>query len=68
MLGADTEVYEGGVGRDGSRVTRPLLTPDEVLNLLAEGALLLPQEGRPVLARNVRYYADRKFESALKQQ
>ena len=67
MLGADTEVYGGGAGRDGSRVARPLLTPDEVLNLPAEGALLLPQEGRPVLARKVRYYADREFESALEQ-
>ena len=27
MLGADTEVYGGGAGRDGSRVARPLLTP-----------------------------------------
>ena len=67
MLGADTEVYGGGAGRDGSRVARPLLTPDEVLNLPAEGALLLPQEGRAVLARKVRYYVDRKFESALEQ-
>ena len=67
MLGADTEVYGGGAGRDGSRVARPLLTPDEVLNLPAEGALLLPQEGRPILARKVRYYADREFESALEQ-
>ena len=49
MLGADIEVYGGGAGRDGSRVARPLLTPDEVLNLQAEAALLLPQEGRPVL-------------------
>ena len=67
MLGADTEVYGGGAGRDGSRVARPLLTPDEVLNLPTEGALLLPQEGRPVLARKVRYYAGREFESALEQ-
>ena len=67
MLGADTEVYGGGPGRDESRVARPLLTPDEVLNLPAEGALLLPQEGRPILARKVRYYADREFESVLEQ-
>ena len=67
MLGADTEVYGGGAGRDGPRVARPLLTPDEVLNLPAEGALLLPPEGRAALARKVRYYADREFESALEQ-
>ncbi len=67
MLGADTEVYGGGAGRAGSRVARSLLTPDEVQNLSAEGALLLAQEGRPVLARKVQYYADREFESALKQ-
>ena len=52
MLGADTEVYGGGAGRDGSRVARPLLTPDEVLNLPAEGALLLPRRaGRSWRAR-----------------
>ena len=37
-----TEVYGGGAGRDESRAARLLLTPDEVLNLAAEGALLLP--------------------------
>ena len=56
-------------GPDGTGPASPgrCLTPDEVLNLPAEGALLLPQEGRPVLVRKVRYYADREFESALEQ-
>ena len=57
-----------GAGPDGRGPGRTaLLTLDEVLNLSAEGALLLPQKGRPVLARKVPYYADREFESALEQ-
>ena len=51
MLGADTEVYGGGAGRDGSRVERPLLTSDEVLNLPAEGALLHSNTQRTSTAR-----------------
>ena len=45
-----------GAGPDGRGPGRTaLLTLDEVLNLSAEGALLLPQEGRPVLTRKVPY-------------
>jgi type IV secretion system protein VirD4 len=40
---------------------RALLTPDEVRNLPAETELLFLAGSRPVIARKLRYYADRAF-------
>lgn len=60
-LGSSTATYEAGHAGNQARTARPLLTPDEVLNLPDDALLLLTQEGRPLLARKLRYYADAEF-------
>ena len=42
-------------------VGRPLLMPDEIMSMDPDRMLILPQEGRPVLAWKPRYYADAEF-------
>jgi len=44
------------------RTGRPLMTPDEVRNLPANDQLLFLAGQRPVYARKLRYYDDRRFQ------
>ncbi len=60
-LGLRTESYSTGSG-EAARTARPLLGPDEILNLSSDSMLLLRQTGRPLLARKVRYYQDAEFD------
>jgi len=74
LLGQETKVFEttsrdpnGGWG--GDRLTfsehhtgRALLTPDEVRNMAQSKQLLFLAGQRPVVARKLRYYADREFQ------
>ena len=46
--------YSGWAGR-------PLLMPDEIMSMDPERMLVLPQEGRPILAWKPRYYVDAEF-------
>ena len=61
-LGMRTVPTPGAASRGSSGLTgRALLTPDEVMSMDPDRMLVLPQEGRPVLARKPRYYADPEF-------
>ena len=76
-LGAMTEVFETastsvshapgqifathGSGTSVQLARRDLMTPDEVMRLDTETELLLRQNGAPVVARKVRFYAEREF-------
>ena len=65
-LGSHTALYSsGGANSPGAeaRTGRPLLTPDEVMNLPPDRMVVLTQEGRPIVARKVRYFADPEFSS-----
>ena len=61
-LGMRTVPVPGATNRGSSGLTgRALLTPDEVMSMDPDRMLVLPQEGRPVLARKPCYYADPEF-------
>lgn len=67
-LGANTVTYATGRASDRSgqaRTGRPLLTPEEVLNLPPDQQILLTQTGRPVAARKVQYFRDAEFRGFL---
>jgi len=49
-----------GRGRSGGEA-RPLLTADEILSLDARRMLLLPRDGRPLLADRPEYFSDAEF-------
>ncbi len=57
LPGARAPDQHGSAGWTG----RPLLTPDEILSMDPARMLVLPQEGRPILAWKPRYYADGEF-------
>lgn len=71
LLGQETVVFQtlsraldaeaSGITLGEQHVGRPLLTPDEVRNMPQDGELLFLAGQRPVLARKLRYYADREF-------
>ena len=44
---------------------RPLLTSDEISSMDPDRMLILPQEGRPILAWKPRYYTDAEFAGAF---
>ncbi len=52
---------ETGITYATHQTGRPLLTPDEVRNIHPETGLLFLAGSRPVVARKLRYYADREF-------
>lgn len=55
------DATETGITYATHQTGRPLLTPDEVRGLNSETELLFLAGSRPVLARKLRYYADREF-------
>ncbi|TGD91666.1 type IV secretory system conjugative DNA transfer family protein [Methylobacterium nonmethylotrophicum] len=71
LLGQETVVFQtlsraldaeaSGITLGEQHVGRPLLTSDEVRNMPQDGELLFLAGQRPVLARKLRYYADREF-------
>ena len=62
-LGVRTVRTPPVAGRAGASgwVGRSLLTPDEILSMPPDRMLVLPQKGRPILARKPRYYEDGEF-------
>ncbi|HEX3552316.1 MAG TPA: type IV secretory system conjugative DNA transfer family protein [Thermoanaerobaculia bacterium] len=44
-----------------NEIRRPLLTPDEVLRLPADQALIFQHGGRPIRATRIKYYEDPEF-------
>ena len=79
LLGQETMVFET-TSRDpnggwaGDRLTfseyhtgRALLTPDEVRNMAQSKQLLFLAGQRPIIARKLRYYADREFQGLFDQ-
>lgn len=55
------DATETGITYATHQTGRPLLTPDEVRGLNSETGLLFLAGSRPVLAKKLRYYADREF-------
>ena len=75
LLGQETVVFqtmaraidsaETGISYSQQHVARPLLTPDEVRNLPAQGQLLFLAGQRPIVAGKLAYYADPEFKGAF---
>lgn len=71
LLGQETVVFETmsraldaeetGLSFGTVHVGRPLLTPDEVRAIPADTQLLFLAGQRPIVAKKLRYYADREF-------
>ena len=54
-----------GISYSQQHTARPLLTPDEVRNLPAQGQLLFLAGQRPIVAGKLAYYTDREFRGAF---
>lgn len=75
LLGQETVVFQTmaraldsektGISYSQQHTARPLLTPDEVRNLPAQGQLLFLAGQRPIVAGKLAYYADREFRGAF---
>ena len=75
LLGQETIVFQTmaraldsektGISYSQQHTARPLLTPDEVRNLPAQGQLLFLAGQRPIVAGKLAYYADREFRGAF---
>jgi type IV secretion system protein VirD4 len=73
-LGQETVVFQtmacaldsekSGISYSQQHTARPLLTPDEVRNLPAQGQLLFLAGKRPIVAAKLAYYADPEFNGA----
>jgi type IV secretion system protein VirD4 len=71
LLGQETVVFQtmsraldaekSGLTFGEQHAARPLLTPDEVRNLPSQAELLFLAGQRPIIARKLRYFADREF-------
>ena len=71
LLGQETVVFQTmaraldsektGISYSQQHTARPLLTPDEVRNLPAQGQLLFLAGQRPIVAGKLAYYADPEF-------
>ena len=61
MLGARTVPVRGQGETARGWTARALLTPDEVLAMHPERMLVLPRNGRPILAWKPRYHTDPEF-------
>jgi type IV secretion system protein VirD4 len=71
LLGSETVIFQtasraldsdkSGLSYAAHHTGRPLLTPDEVRNLRQDAELLFIAGKRPVLAKKLRYYADKEF-------
>lgn len=75
LLGQETVVFQtmaraldsdkSGISYSQQHTARPLLTPDEVRNLPAQGQLLFLAGQRPIVAAKLAYYADPEFKGAF---
>lgn len=75
LLGQETVVFQttaraldsekSGISYSQQHTGRPLLTPDEVRNLPAQGQLLFLAGQRPIIAGKLAYYADPEFKGAF---
>ena len=75
LLGQETVVFQtmaraldsgkSGISYSQQHTARPLLTPDEVRNLPAQGQLLFLAGQRPIVAHKLAYYADPEFNGAF---
>jgi len=75
LLGQETVVFQtmaraldsekSGISYSQQHTARPLLTPDEVRNLPAQGQLLFLAGQRPIVAGKLAYYADPEFKGAF---
>ncbi|OBZ97293.1 conjugal transfer protein TraG (plasmid) [Pararhizobium polonicum] len=75
LLGQETVVFQTmaraldsektGISYSQQHTARPLLTPDEVRNLPAQGQLLFLAGQRPIVAGKLAYYADPEFKGAF---
>ncbi|MET0173217.1 MAG: type IV secretory system conjugative DNA transfer family protein [Agrobacterium vaccinii] len=75
LLGQETVVFQtmaraldsekSGISYSQHHTARPLLTPDEVRNLPAQGELLFIAGQRPIIAGKLTYYADPEFRGAF---
>jgi type IV secretion system protein VirD4 len=71
LLGQETVVFQtmaraldsekSGISYSQQHTARPLLTPDEVRNLPAQGQLLFLVGQRPIFAKKLVYFADPEF-------
>jgi type IV secretion system protein VirD4 len=71
LLGQETVVFQTmaraldsektGISYSQQHTARPLLTPDEVHNLPAQGQLVFLAGQRPIVAEKLSYYADPEF-------
>ncbi len=75
LLGQETVVFQtmaraldsdkSGISYRQHHTARPLLTPDEVRNLPAQGQLLFLAGQRPIVAGKLAYYTDPEFKGAF---
>lgn len=75
LLGQETVVFQtmaraldsdkSGISYSQQHTARPLITPDEVRNLPAQGQLLFLAGQRPIVAAKLAYYADPEFKGAF---
>lgn len=75
LLGQETVVFQtmaraldsekSGISYSQQHTARPLLTPDEVRNLPAQGQLLFLAGQRPIVAGKLTYYVDPEFKGAF---
>ncbi|MDZ7875644.1 MAG: type IV secretory system conjugative DNA transfer family protein [Rhizobium sp.] len=75
LLGQETVVFQtmaraldsdkSGISYSQQHTARPLLTPDEVRNLPAQGQLLFLAGQRPIIAGKLAYYTDPEFRGAF---
>ncbi|MXN49412.1 TraM recognition domain-containing protein [Shinella kummerowiae] len=75
LLGQETVVFQtmaraldsekSGISYSQQHTARPLLTPDEVRNLPAQGQLLFIAGKRPIVAGKLAYYTDPEFKGTF---